>query len=106
MHPAYRRSPRLPAASYLGPLAAHVIFVTNRRQALFADGELASLCLQALQESMLKYAASLVAYCIMPDHVHLLVEIPEGTSLQDWAKHAKQLLDSGSRKRLATSPGK
>ena len=100
MPDAYRRSPRLPPEDYIGPLAAHVIFVTRRRQPLFSNPQLASLCLEALQESVEPHQAKLVAYCIMPNHVHLLVEMHEGASLQDWAKRAKQL--SGFRLKTAT----
>jgi REP element-mobilizing transposase RayT len=100
MFPAYRRSPRLPEEDNIGPLAAHVIFVARQRRSLFSSVDLASTCLVALQESIGSFGADLVAYCIMPDHAHLLVQIPEGVSLQDWARRAKQL--SGFRLKRAT----
>jgi REP element-mobilizing transposase RayT len=100
MIPAFRRSPRLPAENYIGLLAAHAIFVTRQREPLFANAELAALCLRALEESARRLGVNIVAYCIMPDHAHVLVEIPERISLQDWAKLAKQL--SGFRLKKAT----
>jgi putative transposase len=100
MRPTYRRSPRLPPEDYVGPLAAHVIFVTRHRDSLFESPHLASLCLQAVHDSVQAFRANLFAYCVMPDHIHLLVEMPGGVWLQEWAKRAKQL--SGFRLKRAS----
>ena len=81
MRSTYRRSPRLAAEDCLGPSAAHVIFVTRRRGMLFANAGLASVCLESLRESGRRFETRIVAYCIMPDHAHFLVQIPEGASL-------------------------
>ena len=86
-----RRSPRLKEFDYLGPLAAHVTFVTRRRQALFVNVNLAAVCIKALGEAEAHFSAKVHAYCVMPDHVHALVEMPEGVSLEDFAHRFKQL---------------
>jgi REP element-mobilizing transposase RayT len=84
----------------VGPLLAHVIFVTRGRKSLFLGSDLASICLEAIRESSTRVRVDLIAYCLMPDHVHMLVDVPEGVSLQRWAKTAKQL--SGFRLRRKT----
>ena len=50
---------------------------------------MASICLTAIQKSVSAYDAQLHAYCLMPDHVHLLIEIPEGISLEKVVHHLK-----------------
>jgi putative transposase len=84
-----RKSPRLPSDEYLGPLAAHVVIVTRQRLPLFREDELAATCLKALENSTETYQAILHAYCLMPDHVHMLIEIPESVSLEAVVHHFK-----------------
>jgi REP element-mobilizing transposase RayT len=80
---------RLPSEDYLGPLAAHVTIVTRERRPLFQNDELASLCLAAMEGSVSAYRTQLHAYCLMPDHVHLLIELPAGVSLEKVVHHFK-----------------
>ena len=101
--PRLRKSPRLADFDYVGPLACHLTFVTRRRQPFFSDPHLASICIEAMQVTVQRFCATVAAYCVMPDHVHILVAIEEGTSLTDFAKHFKQL--SGFRlKRVTRQP--
>jgi putative transposase len=97
--PKLRESPRLKQFSYLGPLAAHLTFVTRQRQSLFADPDLASICLETLFSTAEKFAATIYAYCVMPDHVHVLVGIREGASLKDFVHQFKQLAGFGLKRR-------
>jgi REP element-mobilizing transposase RayT len=39
----------------------------------------------------MRWSAALIAYCLMPDHVHVLVEVPENVSLKDFARYFKQV---------------
>jgi putative transposase len=94
-HPGPARPKRLTGFDYNGPLVAHLTFVASQRRDLFANGHLAALCLGALEEARDKTSAIIHAYCLMPDHVHLLVEIPERQTLTAFAKRFKQL--SGHR---------
>jgi putative transposase len=90
--PSRSRSPRLPEGSdYGGPLAGHLVFVTRRRGELFKERQLAETCVAALQETSSRLAATLWAYCVMPDHVHVLVEVPGGVFLTEFARRFKQL---------------
>src|SRR3990170_1967329 len=77
MQTRLRRSPRLKAFDYLGPLACSLTLVTRRRVPLFARAGLAEICLGCLRRSSERYKVAVHAYCLMPDHAHLLVEVPE-----------------------------
>jgi REP-associated tyrosine transposase len=87
--PRSRISQRLPSEDYFGPLGAHVIIVTRERRPLFEDNELASVCIAALQKTASTHEVLLHAYCLMPDHVHLLIEILERISLEKVIHHFK-----------------
>ena len=76
MPDGFGSAPRLSKEDYLGPLAADVIVVTRHRRPLFEDEELASACLDSIKRATARFHAQLHAYCLMLDHVHILVEIP------------------------------
>jgi putative transposase len=95
-----RKSPRLKEFDYIGPLAAHIVIVTRERLPFFATSELAVIAVDALLEACRKVGATLHAYCVMPDHVHVLVEIGEGVSVEVFANRFKQL--GGYRIKQAT----
>ena len=87
----FRKSPRLKDFDYVGPLAAHVICVTDFRTPFFSQAALATIAMEAMHEAAGKLEAAIYAYCFMPDHVHLLVGIAEGGSLEVFAQRFKQL---------------
>ena len=89
--PPFRKSPRLREFDYVGPLACHLTFVTRLRRPLFTDPEMASTCLNALDETCARCDATISAYCFMPDHAHVLVTVGEGGSLAEFARRFKQL---------------
>ncbi len=91
MQTRLRRSPRLRDFDYIGPLACSLTLVTWQRSPFFLRADLSDLCLGCLQTSSQKYEIRVLAYCLMPDHVHLLVEVPEGISLKVFVQHFKQL---------------
>jgi putative transposase len=91
MHTRLRQSPRLKDFDYIGPLACSLTFVTRQRAPLFLQADLSNLCLDCLRRSSEKYGVTVNAYCLMPDHVHLLVEIPKGVSLEAFVRHFKQV---------------
>ena len=86
-----RRSPRLKDLDYIGPLVCFLTFVTRRRSPILLQADLAQICLDCLERSNQKHGVKVRAYCLMPDHVHLLVEVPEGVSLRAFVQHFKQL---------------
>jgi REP element-mobilizing transposase RayT len=89
MPPRSRHPLRLPEDHYLGPLAAHVTLVTRQRLPLFDDDALALTCVKAIETSAARYAATVHAYCLMPDHLHVLIEITDGISLESVIHHFK-----------------
>ena len=91
MQTRLRRSPRLKDFDYLGPLACSLTLVTRQRAPLFLRADLGDVCLRCLEQSSRRYGVTVHAYCVMPDHVHLLVEVPEGASAEDFVRHFKQL---------------
>jgi REP-associated tyrosine transposase len=98
-----RKSPRLDSCNYYGPLVAHVINVTRLREPIFADTALAQVCIDTLNEVANTQQSTIDAYCLMPDHFHVLVEVTAGKTLEDFVKILKQA--SGFRvKRLTGNP--
>jgi putative transposase len=89
--PPRRRSPRLPADAYMGTLAAHLTLVTRDRRPVFINGDNVGTALSCLEDARAKHDALIYAYCFMPDHLHLLVQIPEEKSLQKFVRLFKQL---------------
>ena len=65
--------PRLPDFDYTGAHAYHLVFNTARRGPLLT-GELAEVVVDAIQTAAQTTSFELLAYTVMPDHVHLLVQ--------------------------------
>jgi len=85
------QSPRLKAFNYMGPLACSLTLVTRQRAPISLQPDLSSLFLDCLRRSSQKHGVTVNAYCLMPDHAHLLVEVPERVSLGAFVRHFKQL---------------
>ena len=64
------RRPRLFAPGLL----YHVIVRGNQRQKTFLDDQDYQVYLERLAKYREKYGYSVHAYCLMPNHVHLLLE--------------------------------
>ncbi|MBI2914267.1 MAG: transposase [Chloroflexi bacterium] len=91
-----------PDAYRTGHCLSVTVAVTDRVR-LLDRAEAAETALEALRGTARRYAASVFAYCLMPDHVHLLVALPDGESLVDFIRDFKQL-SSFRIKRLAGKP--
>jgi putative transposase len=83
--------PRLIAAAYCGSAAAILTFCTAGRRPLFTRREVVDRCWHEILRASASTGVEIVAYCFMPDHVHLLVETREGGDITRFAKLAKQL---------------
>ncbi|MDO8615115.1 MAG: transposase [Dehalococcoidia bacterium] len=81
---------RLAPEAYRLGHAFSVTITTANRAGLFARADAADLCLELPQASVAKHNAALFAYCLMPDHLHMLVALPEAESLVAFVKHVKQ----------------
>ena len=67
---------RKPRVHFPGALY-HVIARGNRRQEIFIDNQDYERYLNFLKEYKEKYDFILYAYALMPNHVHLLIEVRE-----------------------------
>lgn len=63
--------------SYLGRHRYSLTFCTSARRPLFADGAVVEMVVRQLVRTASEEQFSVIAYCFMPDHLHLLIE---GTS--------------------------
>ena len=68
-----RRSLRLPGFDYRQSRAYHLTWGTYRRRCLLTAPPLARGVIDLVEEEALRTQMILFAYCLMPDHVHLLV---------------------------------
>jgi putative transposase len=86
MHP-----PRLSLFSYTGLQRYFVTMCTAGRQRVFECEAWDSLVLVHFRQSAARHDSALLAYCFMPDHLHLLIEArDEGGNLLSLVSDAKQ----------------
>src|SRR5262249_9783433 len=70
----YKLSPRLKTFDYLGFYRYFLTICTYERARLFIDDQSVHLMLSQLSGTAGDQRFVVVAYCFMPDHVHILVE--------------------------------
>lgn len=86
-----RRPARLKHLSYLGIQRYSLTFCTDWRRELFTDAEAVSLVLSQFLRVCRKEEFVILAYCFMPDHVHLLIEgVREDADARKFIVKAKQ----------------
>ena len=91
-HPSQRTSPRLQGFDYSEPRCYFVTICTLHRRNVFIDSPLNRALLTLLVNHARRERVMLHAYCLMPDHIHLLAEMPgDGLSLTDWVGRFKGL---------------
>ena len=73
----FRKNTRLPPENYIGPRTYFVTICCDMRQNHLAEPRMADRVVTLLREGAAHQSFLLHAYCLMPDHLHLLVE---GTS--------------------------
>ena len=71
---------RLETFDYLGLYRYFLTFCTHSRQRLFNTSQVVDLVLSQMLRAARDEQFVIVAYCFMPDHVHLLVEAQADTS--------------------------
>src|SRR6185436_11190051 len=64
----------LKAFDYLGLHRYHLRFCTDTRQRLFEEQSNVKLVLEQISRAATENHFAVIAYCFMPDHLHLLVE--------------------------------
>lgn len=62
------------------------------RKPIFADPAYARLVVEILYKTQSVYPFFLYAFVVMPDHVHLLVRVPEGGSISRIMYHFKRVV--------------
>ncbi len=85
-----RKRNRLPLEVYRGAGAYSLTLTCAHRRVVFADNGLVGSCIETLRSCAEKHGFAVLAYCFMPDHVHLLVEGGAGSDVQQFVKDFKQ----------------
>ncbi|MDO8631880.1 MAG: transposase [Phycisphaerales bacterium] len=83
----------LKAFDYAGPYRYSLTFCTDCRQRVFVTRERIDLVLMQIERSAAEEQFAVIAYCFMPDHLHLLVEgRSEASDCRRFINRAKQFL--------------
>ena len=69
-----RHPEHLQAFDYIGPHRYSLRFCTESRRPLFASAPVVELVLKHVLQQAGEQGFALLAYCFMPDHVHLLIQ--------------------------------
>ncbi|HLB27241.1 MAG TPA: transposase [Dehalococcoidia bacterium] len=86
-----RSSPRLSAFSYEGLYAYMVTLNTHRRSPSLRSQDLIRECEEAIAAAAAQYRFTVLAYCFMPDHLHLLLQGAAGSKLIPFLQRFKQV---------------
>ena len=85
------RLPRLKGFGYRGRYAYFLTFCTFERKAAFRDASVASMVVEQILRAAKRFEFDVFAYCVMPDHAHLLVHgRRERSDLHRFVKRVKQ----------------
>ena len=89
------RPPRLTGFDYKGPYRYLITCCTHSRRPLFLDTNLALATLAQFRATAIEDRFALLAYCLMPDHLHLLVEgLTDSSDLRRSIRISKQRVAS------------
>jgi REP element-mobilizing transposase RayT len=105
MPPPKRKRTRLPESVYreTGRLFS-VTIATNPRSPVFSDVPFGLNCVEHLRDVRDRTGTRVYAYCLMPDHVHLLLGIAPRTPLPSVIGSWKSLCFTARRKRGIKEP--
>jgi REP-associated tyrosine transposase len=85
------RPQRLPTFAYIGLHRYFLTFCCNHRRRVFVEADAVAVALAQILHASARHDFAVVAYCFMPDHVHLLVEgRAQGADLIAFARDVKQ----------------
>jgi putative transposase len=86
-----KRPEHLKTFDYLGFHRYSLTFCTNQRRKLFTTRDVVDLVLAQISRAATENQFAVIAYCFMPDHVHLLVEgLAEASDCKRFIARAKQ----------------
>src|SRR5436309_15269059 len=87
-----REPRRLTGCSYRGARTYFLTFLTRSRRRFFLDEAVVHVCASQVLRAADRTRFVILAWCYMPDHLHLLVQgITTGADMRGFAKLAKQL---------------
>jgi putative transposase len=78
--PVRRPKPRLNRQDYAGRRTYHITLIANARAELLGDLKFARVCEELLLKTAPSLQFALLAYCFMPDHLHVLLQGESMTS--------------------------
>jgi REP-associated tyrosine transposase len=82
---------RLKTFDYVGEYRYFLTFCTADRRNVFTSAAIVELVLAQFWRAAHETGFEIVAYCFMPDHVHLLIEaVASNAEMKQFAKLAKQ----------------
>ena len=85
------RPRRLESFGYVGRQRYFLTFCTRDRLPVFGDSEISQQTLTQFRRTSALEGFAILAYCLMPDHAHLLVEgLGEDSDFKRFTKMAKQ----------------
>ena len=98
--PQRRKHPRLKDKKiYSQPgTIVHIIIGTFKKQPYFKNNDLAQNFCEVLIETAKEKQAKIYAYCIMPDHIHILLESSEQMDIIKFIKYLKGRFATWCRK--------
>jgi putative transposase len=89
---AMSRPPRLQGFTYRGRHVYFLTFCTHARRDTFRDPSVATMVIGQMLRAAARFAFAVLAYCVMPDHVHLLAQGKSDRSdLRRFVRHIKQV---------------
>ena len=95
------RPTRLKNFPYTGKYHYSLCFTTNARRRVFESRELASATIDQIQRTCELEMFVVLAYCVMLDHVHLVLEgLTERSDLRRCVKLTKQRVECVARKQF------
>jgi putative transposase len=85
-----RKGNRLARDAYQGPRQFAVTVVIWQRQQAFTEPAAVERCLALLEATAEECGFTVLVYCFMPDHLHLIVDGSDGSDLTAFMKRFKQ----------------
>ena len=86
-----KSSPRLEDFNYKGGYVYSITICTFKNEKYFLKESTVALVLNFLKDISAKHECTIFVYCFMPDHLHLLLQGNNKTSLTFFIKELKQL---------------
>ena len=75
--------------------------VTHKREPLFSNDVIFDILMKAIQQTQIRKPFDLIAYCVLFDHLHLLLSLPiEEKTFSQLIRNIKQITTIEMRKQL------